>query len=102
MVLQSEKVAVENIFGGKSAGINNSLKEHLPIINCECGAEILVLPDFQAMNRAINSHVAEHRKKGRIAKDNIDASSRINQLLSQRLLRKISEQNKAQYEKKEI
>jgi hypothetical protein len=32
-------------------------------IRCECGAEILLIPDVKEMGRSIESHAAEHRKK---------------------------------------
>jgi len=41
-----------------------AFKKPMPIARCVCGFEILVLPDFKAMNRAINKHVAEHKKLG--------------------------------------
>jgi hypothetical protein len=34
----------------------------LPTIKCSCGAEILVLPDLEAMNTALKNHVEAHRK----------------------------------------
>jgi hypothetical protein len=34
----------------------------LPTIKCSCGAEILVLPDLEAMSTALKNHVEEHRK----------------------------------------
>jgi hypothetical protein len=70
------------------------LKERLPIINCECGAEILLVPDLQAMTRAIKTHVAEHRKtERRNTKKKGIATSKISQMLSQLALIKINEQN---------
>ncbi|MGA3290130.1 MAG: hypothetical protein ABSD42_07835 [Candidatus Bathyarchaeia archaeon] len=73
-----------------NANADKQLKERLPIINCECGTEILMLPDLQAMNRAIKAHVAEHRKKGRKVERNVNSSSNISQLLSQLSLIQIS------------
>ena len=32
-------------------------------IRCECGAEILLIPDVKEMVRSIESHATEHRKK---------------------------------------
>lgn len=37
-------------------------KEHMPIVKCICGFEILVLPDLKAMNRAIKNHLAQHKQ----------------------------------------
>ena len=37
-------------------------KKHMPIAQCVCGFEILVVPDLKAMNLAINKHLAAHKK----------------------------------------
>jgi hypothetical protein len=34
-----------------------------PLIRCECGFAILLVPDLKAMDRAINAHATEHGKK---------------------------------------
>jgi hypothetical protein len=39
------------------------LFKKLPIIKCECGAEILLIQQVDLMGKAINSHVEEHRAK---------------------------------------
>ena len=70
------------------------LKKRLPLISCGCGAEILVVPDLRAMNRAIKTHVVEHRKRERNAKRNIITYGNISQLLSQLTLVKISQQKR--------
>ena len=92
-LLPTEAEEVANILEGVNAHADKHLKERLPIINCECGAEILVVPDLQAMNRAIKTHAAQHRKKTRNTQKNVITSSKISQLLSQLLLIKISKQN---------
>lgn len=89
-VLPPEANEIENILEGKNANADSYSKERLPIINCECGAEILVVPDLKAMNRAIRTHVAEHRRKERKTKSNLITSSKINQVLSQLTLSKLS------------
>jgi hypothetical protein len=92
-MLPSNAVGTTNILERENADLDKRLKERLPIISCECGAEILVVPDLQAMNRAIKTHVAEHRKRERTAKRNMVRSSKISQLLSQLTLIKASEEN---------
>jgi hypothetical protein len=92
-MLPTEVVGIANILEGKSADADKRLKERLPLISCGCGAEILLVPDLQAMNRAIKIHVAEHRKIERSTKNNVTASSKISQLLSQLTLIKMSEQS---------
>ena len=39
------------------------LKEQMPLIKCECGAEILLVPDLELMDKSIENHVEEHVKK---------------------------------------
>ena len=92
-LLPTEEVEIANILDDNTALADNRLKERLPLIRCECGAEILLVPDLQAMNRAIKTHVTEHIKKTRNTKNNVTTSSKISQLLSHLALMKISEQN---------
>jgi hypothetical protein len=33
----------------------------MPTIRCVCGLRILIIPDLQAMNRAIKKHLVEHK-----------------------------------------
>jgi hypothetical protein len=67
-LLPTENIGIANILDGEDAEADKHLKGSLPLITCECGAEILLLPDLHAMDRAIDAHVTEHRKKGRLAK----------------------------------
>jgi hypothetical protein len=92
-LLPTETAETRSIVEDKNADGDIHLKGRLPIIKCECGTEILLLPDLQAMNQAINTHVNEHIKKGRNAKRNLHTSGNISQLLSQLSLKKINEQN---------
>ncbi|MGD0645451.1 MAG: hypothetical protein ABSA75_11150 [Candidatus Bathyarchaeia archaeon] len=78
-LLPTEAIRIENILEDKNANADKHLKEHLPIINCDCGTEILLLPDLQAMNRAIKALAAEHRKKRKNAQSKTIASSNISQ-----------------------
>ena len=41
-----------------------SLKSRLPIIKCECGYEILLLPDLKAMDQAVQNHLLKHKNRG--------------------------------------
>jgi hypothetical protein len=94
-LLPIEETETATILDGKSAPADARLKEGLPIISCECGAEILVLPDLKAMNRAIKTHVVEHRKNQRHNKKNLSTPGKISELLSQLTLIKMSQQNNA-------
>ena len=84
-LLPTEVAGIANILEGKNAVADKNLKEHLPLIKYE--AEILLLPDVQAMNLAIKAHVNEHRQKE--TNRNVISSINISQLLSQLSLRKI-------------
>jgi hypothetical protein len=37
--------------------------KNLPVIKCECGAEILLIQQVELMGKAINSHIEEHRAR---------------------------------------
>jgi hypothetical protein len=89
-LLPTEAVEIVKGLKSKQADADKDLKERLPVIKCECGAEILLVPDLHAMNRAIKDHVTEHKKKESNAK-NVITSSNISQMLSQLSLGKISE-----------
>jgi hypothetical protein len=39
---------------------NKSKEPTLPIIKCECGAEILLIPDLTEMGKAISNHAHKH------------------------------------------
>ena len=94
-MLSIEETGIVTILDGKSATADAQLKEGLPIIRCECGAEILVLPDLKAMNKAIKTHVIEHRKKEMRTDKNLSTPVKISELLSQLTLIKMSQQNNA-------
>lgn len=92
-LLATESTIIANVLENKNANSDWDLKERLPIIRCECGAEILVVPDLHAMNRVIKTHVAEHRKNERNTKKNVITSGKISQLLSQLSIIKIIERS---------
>lgn len=75
----------------KNTQLYKLLKEPLPHITCNCGKEILLVPDIRAMDLAIKDHVAEHSKKRRNVQKKVNTSGNISQLLSQLALTKISE-----------
>jgi hypothetical protein len=47
-------------------------KTRMPIIKCRCGAKILLLPDLNAMNKAVEAHARSH---GRRQKDPFQAAA---------------------------
>jgi hypothetical protein len=89
----TDEAEIYNILECNNDVADKKLKERLPIINCERGAEILVVPDLKAMNHAIKTHVTEHRKTEKInTQKNETKPNKVSQLLSQLTLIKISEQ----------
>jgi len=69
---------------------NRSSKRSLLVITCECGYEILVLPDLRVMNIAIEKHVLEHKNIG-ITKS---SAKRIEDALIAQLFNKLAESEK--------
>ena len=45
----------------KETSVNS--KKKLPIIRCECGAEIILIDQVEVLGRALDIHVEEHRAK---------------------------------------
>jgi hypothetical protein len=70
---------------------NRKSKSTLPIVVCECGKEILVVPDLLEMERCINEHAATHvngehdQLKAQLEYDRIEC------MLTQKVLIKIAE-----------
>jgi hypothetical protein len=83
--------AAENLvlLDDRKDALDDNLKLRLSLIRCNCGAEILLLPDLGAMSRAIKTHVFEHTRRERSAEMNRNDSNNIDVLLSQRVIRKI-------------
>lgn len=73
---------------------DRELAEHLPLLRCECGAEILLLPDLKVMNHAIEVHVANHRKKEKDRTKAAKVASHIRQILIEQLFEKAGELDK--------
>ena len=48
--------------GQDSKSKSEFFEKKMPTIKCVCGFKILVVPDLEAMNRAIKNHVAKHNK----------------------------------------
>ena len=42
--------------------VSKNHKRKMPIFNCSCGLEILIIPNVHEMNKAIKNHLIEHRK----------------------------------------
>jgi len=37
-------------------------KTRMPIFECSCGADILIVPDLPEMDKAIKAHIIEHKR----------------------------------------
>lgn len=66
----------------------NSMK--MPIIVCECGHEILVIPDLKEMARCIEAHSREHSEKERNPCESEAEFSRIEEQLTQKVLAELA------------
>jgi DNA-binding NarL/FixJ family response regulator len=94
----------ENIYKFNQGGIENaitkiSLEERsnsasLPTIKCTCGEQILVIPNLGAMNRAIENHAVNHRRKGLSDGKKSDVYVNVKELLIKELLKVTSELGK--------
>ncbi len=62
----------------------------LSVIKCECGKEILIVPDVNEMARAIQYHAEDHQKSAKTAEEGISAFERTQDLLITQLLKKVS------------
>jgi len=40
----------------------NSVKSKLPVIKCECGFEILLVPDLKEMSLVVQKHAQKHKE----------------------------------------
>ena len=67
------------------------MKKKLPSIKCQCGKEILLVPDSKAMDKAIENHVAEHVSKQPDKAKAEEEAKRISEFLVKQVLRKAAE-----------
>lgn len=63
-------------------------------ILCECGAEILLIPDIKEMGRCIQSHTKEHQKKEQNPADGKAAFEHIENFLIKKVLEKAALEGK--------
>jgi|SRR5665647_895697 len=94
-ILSADSPGTVNFIECENAKRDIYLKARLPLIKCEFGTEILVLPDLRAMNRAINTHVPKHKQRQGTDKKNVVSSNKICERLSRLALLKASEENGA-------
>jgi hypothetical protein len=64
----------------------------LPLIECFCGAKILLVPNVKRMSEAIELHVQEHIKKAKGSQKDVEAEAeRVRDDLIVKVLSKASE-----------
>jgi hypothetical protein len=89
MIIEKEEKSIT--LEDNNVQLDKQLKGLLPVVCCECGVEILLVPDLKAMDLAIKAHVAAHKLKERKVDENARSSGKISQLLSQLTLKKVIE-----------
>ena len=85
---------------GKPVDKDRELAERLPLIRCECGVEILLLPDLKIMQHAIEVHADYHKKKEKDDRKKAATAARIRQILVEQLLKRASEMDPYHFELK--
>ena len=65
--------------------------ESRSIIKCECGFEILVIPEMETVGNAIDAHVEEHRRKQKDSTKGEIAANHIHDFLFKKLFQKIAQ-----------
>ncbi len=63
----------------------------LPVIECSCGEQILLVPNVKKMSAAIEAHIIEHTKKMKVAEEAEAEAERIRDDLIAKVLDKASE-----------
>jgi len=70
---------------------NHRFGRGLPTVFCECGEEILVIPDIDEMVRCIETHAIFHEKKEADPKKAKAEHCRIEEQLTRKVIIKIAE-----------
>ncbi|MCW3996174.1 MAG: hypothetical protein NWE98_08530 [Candidatus Bathyarchaeota archaeon] len=68
---------------------NSTTPQSSSTIKCECGFEILVVPDIKSVGSAIDGHIEQHRKNQPDSKQADMVAKRIHQMLFRQLFEKI-------------
>jgi len=71
--------------------VNVDVDATLPVIECFCGAKILMIPNVKEMSKAIEAHAEEHAKKCKTAKEKEVEAEKVQDHLIMELLSKASE-----------
>ena len=70
---------------------DRSSGKSLPTVLCECGEEILVIPDLDEMARCIETHAIFHEKKEADPEKAEAEHCRIEEQLTRKVIRKIAD-----------
>jgi hypothetical protein len=65
----------------------------LAVITCECGKEILIVPDLKAMSQALNAHIHEHCKNLSDPQKADSEANRLLDMLTASLINAINQEN---------
>ncbi len=71
--------------------------QRLPLVVCECGFKILIVPDLDEMVRSIENHAATHEKDETEREKAVAEHCRIEELLTQRVIIAITKKNPNQH-----
>jgi hypothetical protein len=63
----------------------------LPVIECFCGAKILMIPNVKEMSQAIEAHAEEHAQKFKTKKEKDAEAEKVRDYLITQLLSKACE-----------
>ena len=65
-ILIVPEIRVTKIKTDKQEATNSEIQtkktRKMPIFNCSCGIEILIIPDIHEMNKVIKNHLIEHKR----------------------------------------
>ncbi|MGD6852030.1 MAG: hypothetical protein ACQCN6_08230 [Candidatus Bathyarchaeia archaeon] len=64
---------------------------NLPVIECGCGAQILVIPNVELMGKAIEAHVREHKEKAKGRREAEAEAERVREDLIEKVFSKVCE-----------
>ena len=63
-----------------------NLVHNLPVVSCECGAKILLVPDLDEMVRSVEAHASKHGRNEADPKNAEIEHCRIEELLTEKIL----------------
>jgi len=63
----------------------------MPIIKCDCGEDILLVPDLKAMDKAILNHIKEHLKRESATEERYLKQNNLENDLIQKMLAEASQ-----------